>query len=122
MYFGSLFMYQENLNIRIWCGHKEFCSMSWQWIGVAAWIGGEFAGEWIHMCIWLGRFAVYLKLSQHCYLAILQYKIKSLNNEKKNAMLVVISSAEFRADYLSGVMSVTRPSMPAHMLFVLTRG
>jgi len=37
-------------------------------------------------------------------------------------MLVVISSAEFRADYLSGVMSVTRPSMPAHMLFVLTRG
>ena len=118
MYFGSLFMYQENLNIRIWCGHKEL----WQWIGVAAWIGGEFAGEWIHMCIWLGRFAVYLKLSQHCYLAILQYKIKSLNNEKKNAMLVVISSAEFRADYLSGVMSVTRPSMPAHMLFVLTRG
>ena len=33
---------------------------------VAAWIGGEFGGEWIHVHVWLNPFAVYLKLSQHC--------------------------------------------------------
>ena len=33
---------------------------------VAAWMGGEFGGEWIHVCVWLSPFAVHLKLSQHC--------------------------------------------------------
>ena len=33
---------------------------------VAAWMGGESGGEWIHVCVWLSRFAVPLKLSQHC--------------------------------------------------------
>ena len=33
---------------------------------VAAWMGGEFGGEWIHVYVWLSRFAVHLKLSQHC--------------------------------------------------------
>ena len=33
---------------------------------VAAWMGGEFGGEWIHGYLWLSAFAVYLKLSQHC--------------------------------------------------------
>ena len=37
------------------------CSMS-----VAAWMGGEFGGEWIHVHVWLSPFAVHLKLSQHC--------------------------------------------------------
>ena len=32
---------------------------------VAAWMGGEFRGEWIHGCVWLRPFAVHLKLSQH---------------------------------------------------------
>ena len=32
----------------------------------AAWMGGEFRGEWIHAYVWLSPFAVYLKLSQHC--------------------------------------------------------
>ena len=44
---------------------------------VAAWMGGEFGGEWIHLYVWLSSFLVHLKLSQHCYSAILQYKIKS---------------------------------------------
>ena len=30
----------------------------------AAWMGGEFGGEWIHVCVWLSLSAVYLKLSQ----------------------------------------------------------
>ena len=29
---------------------------------VAAWMGGEFGGEWVHV----NPFAVHLKLSQHC--------------------------------------------------------
>ena len=33
---------------------------------VAAWMGGEFGGEWIHGYIWLSPFAVRLKLSQRC--------------------------------------------------------
>ena len=30
---------------------------------VAAWLGGEFAGEWIRVHVWLSLFAVHLKLS-----------------------------------------------------------
>ena len=33
---------------------------------VAAWVGGEFGGEWIQVYVWLGPFTVHLKLSQHC--------------------------------------------------------
>ena len=33
---------------------------------VAAWMGGEFGGEWRHVYVWLSHFAVYLKLSQQC--------------------------------------------------------
>ena len=33
---------------------------------VAAWMGGESGGEWIHAYVWLSCFAVHLKLSQHC--------------------------------------------------------
>ena len=33
---------------------------------VAAWIGGEFEEEWIHVYEWLSPFTIHLKLSQHC--------------------------------------------------------
>ena len=33
---------------------------------LAAWMGGEFGGEWLHVRIWLSPSAVHLKLSQHC--------------------------------------------------------
>ena len=33
---------------------------------VAAWMGAEFGGEWIHVYVWLSPFAVHLKLSQCC--------------------------------------------------------
>ena len=33
---------------------------------VAAWKGGEFGGEWIHVYGWLSPFAIHLKPSQHC--------------------------------------------------------
>ena len=33
---------------------------------VAAWMGAEFGGEWIHVYVWLSPLAVHLKLSQYC--------------------------------------------------------
>ena len=36
----------------------------------AVWMGGEFGGEWMHVYVWLSPFAVHLKLSQHCSLAM----------------------------------------------------
>ena len=33
---------------------------------VAAWMGGEFEGEWIHVYVCLSPFPVHQKLSQGC--------------------------------------------------------
>ena len=33
---------------------------------MAAWMGGESGGEWIHVCAWLSPFTAHLKLSQSC--------------------------------------------------------
>ena len=33
---------------------------------VAAWMGGQFGGEWMHVYVWLSHIAVPLKLSRHC--------------------------------------------------------
>ena len=33
---------------------------------VAAWMGGEFGGDWMHVYVRLSSLAAYLKLSQHC--------------------------------------------------------
>ena len=42
---------------------------------VAAWLGGEFGGEGIHVYVWLSPFAIHLKLSQHFLLiSYTQYK------------------------------------------------
>ena len=35
---------------------------------VAAWIGGEFEEEWIHVYVWLSLYTVDLKLLQNCLL------------------------------------------------------
>ena len=32
---------------------------------VAAWVGGEFGGEWIQVYVWASSFSVHLKLLQH---------------------------------------------------------
>ena len=50
------------------CGLEVLRKVLWKdkkWV-VAAWIGGKFAEDWIHVYVWLSPFAVYLKLSQHC--------------------------------------------------------
>ena len=49
----------------------------------AAWMGGEFGGEWIHIYVWLSPFSVHLRLSQHCSLAILQAENTLKGKEEK---------------------------------------
>ena len=44
---------------------------------VAAWMGGEFGGEWMRACVRLSPFTVCLKLSQRCPSPIPQHKLKS---------------------------------------------
>ena len=34
---------------------------------VAAWMGGEFGGEWIHVYVWPSPFPVHLQVSQHWF-------------------------------------------------------
>ena len=48
--------------------YKDLMYSSWNSTRcyVAAWMGGEFGGEWILAYIWLSPFAVHLKLPQHC--------------------------------------------------------
>ena len=70
-----------------WITNKDLLYSTWnsaQWY-VAAWMGGEFGGEWIQVFVWLSPFAVHLKLSQHCSLisyTTIQNK-KFLKNKKK---------------------------------------
>ena len=33
---------------------------------VAAWMGGEFRGEWTRVCVYTYPFSIHLKLVQHC--------------------------------------------------------
>ena len=51
-----------------WITNKVLLKSTWnsaQCYG-AAWMGGEFGEEWIHVYAWLSPFTVHLKLSQHC--------------------------------------------------------
>ena len=58
--------------------------------------GGEFGREWIHVYVWPSPFAVHLKLSQHCLLAILQYKIKKLKKTNRHLQSSRGGSAEYQ--------------------------
>ena len=51
-----------------WITNKDLLYSTWDSIQryVAAWMGGKFGGEWIHVYVWLSTFAVHLKLSQYC--------------------------------------------------------
>jgi len=57
---------------------------------VAAWMGGEFGGEWIHVYVWLSHFAVHLILSQHClltdYTPVQNTKVFSYKHPWKNTL------------------------------------
>ena len=68
-----------------WITNKDLLYSTWNSAQccVAAGMGGEFGGEWIQAYVWLSPFAVHLKQSQHCYLAIFQYKRKEKVKKKR---------------------------------------
>ena len=51
-----------------WITSKDLLYSTWNSAQcyMAAQMGGEFGGEWIHVYVWLNPLAVNLKLSQHC--------------------------------------------------------
>ena len=51
-----------------WITSKDQLDSTWSSAQcyVAAWMGGEFAGELIHVYVWLSPFTAHLKLLQHC--------------------------------------------------------
>ena len=51
-----------------WVTNKNLVYSTWDSAQsyVAAWMGGEFEGKWIHVYIWLSPFVAHLKLSQEC--------------------------------------------------------
>ena len=51
-----------------WITNKDLLNSTWNSAQcyVAAWMGREFGGEWIHVYIWPSGFVVHLNLSQHC--------------------------------------------------------
>ena len=55
---------------------------------VAAWVGGEFGGEWIHVYVWLSPFAFHLKPSQHCLL--IGYTPTQKDKKNKLAILFLL--------------------------------
>ena len=59
MYTLLYFKWMTNKDLLYSTGNSAQCYM-------AAWMGGEFGGEWIYVYVWLSPFTVYLKLSQHC--------------------------------------------------------
>ena len=63
---GSLDMYI--LLYLKWITNKNLLYSTWNSAQcyVAAWMGGEFEGDWIHVYVWMSLSAVHLKLLQHC--------------------------------------------------------
>ena len=51
-----------------WVTNKDLLYSMWNYAQcyVAAWMGGQFREEWIHVYVLLGPFAVHLTLPQHC--------------------------------------------------------
>ena len=68
-----------------WITSKDllYCTGNSAQCYVAAWVGEEFRGEWIPVCVWLSCFAVHPKLSQQFELAILPTENKKFITKNK---------------------------------------
>ena len=51
-----------------WITNKDLLYSKWNSAQhyVAAWMGGKFRGEWIHVYVWLSPLIIHLKVSQNC--------------------------------------------------------
>ena len=67
---------------------------------VAAWMGGEFGGEWIHVYVWLSPFPVHLQVSQH-WLLIRYTPTQNKKLKTHHTLLLLKSTQMFQAPSLS---------------------
>ena len=53
-----------------WITNKDLLYSRWSSAQcyMAAWMGGTFGGEWIHVYLWLRHFIIHLNPIQHCLL------------------------------------------------------
>ena len=76
-----------------WITNKDLLYSTWisAQCYVAAWRGGEFVGEWLHIYPWLGPSTLYLKLSQHflliCYTPIQNKKFLKKKSKGQRCIL-----------------------------------
>ena len=47
-------------------GHIRYSTWNSTQCHVAAWMEGGFGGEWMHVYVWLSRFAIHLQQPQNC--------------------------------------------------------
>ena len=89
---------------------------------VSAWMGGEFRGEWIHVCVWLNPLTVHLKLSQHLLISCIAIQNKKLKNNKKRSVsppalfffwivLTVQGLLRFHMNFRMGFSVSSKPSL-----------
>ena len=69
-----------NKNLLCSTGNTAQCHM-------AAWIGGELGGEWLHVYVWLSPFAVHLKLPQTITTLLIGYTTIQNKKLKTNCIL-----------------------------------
>ena len=76
-----------------WITNKDLLYSRWNSAQcyVAAWMGGEFGGEWIHVYVWLRHFITHLNLLQHCLLISytpIQNKMFLKNKKTENSKIL----------------------------------
>ena len=61
-----------------WIADEDLLHSTWSSAPcyVAAWMGGEIGGEWMHVYVCLSPFAVHLKLSQHLLIGYISIQNK----------------------------------------------
>ena len=79
-----------------WITNKDLLCSTWNSAQcyVAAWMGGGFGGEWIHVYVWLSPFAIHLKPSQHVNCLYPNIKLKSYKKKR-----VQIPELDFTASH-----------------------
>ena len=58
-------------------------------ICMAAWLGGEFGREWIHVYVWLSPFTAHLKLSQKLLISYTPIQNKKFLKNKRASTTII---------------------------------
>ena len=56
---------------------------------MAAWLGGEFGREWIHVYVWLSPFTAHLKLSQKLLISYTPIQNKKFLKNKRASTTII---------------------------------